>query len=257
MHSDIALLEGLYKSYLQNKSDTYLHDHSSNKAVIRRQIEAFYLYKQAIFPTAKVLDWGCRHAIDSCLMRHIFGSQIDLYGCDVGSPQYSAFFEFASLKYSVLKHPYLLPYDDNYFDIVVGSGVLEHVPDEGASLRELYRILKPEGCLVITFLPNNISYTEFLNRHLGNFYHVRRYTVNGIRRYLLQHGFLPMSAGYHQITPTLSSGMALANYAVARKFVEILYHFNSALERLWPINKLAANIFIISKKKTFFSDSWD
>ncbi|HTY87990.1 MAG TPA: class I SAM-dependent methyltransferase [Candidatus Acidoferrum sp.] len=42
------------------------------------------------------------------------------------------------------------PYDHESFDAVVLTDVLEHVADERATLNELFRVLKPGGCLIIT-----------------------------------------------------------------------------------------------------------
>lgn len=42
------------------------------------------------------------------------------------------------------------PYADASFDAVILTDVLEHVADERATLNELYRVLKPGGCLIIT-----------------------------------------------------------------------------------------------------------
>jgi 2-polyprenyl-3-methyl-5-hydroxy-6-metoxy-1,4-benzoquinol methylase len=67
---------------------------------------------------------------------------------------------FAALKYSQLTHSY--PAD--LFDVVIGSGVLEHVPIDSESRKELYRVIRPDGYFVMTMLPNRYSYTEFLNR---------------------------------------------------------------------------------------------
>lgn len=39
---------------------------------------------------------------------------------------------------------------DASFDVVIACDVLEHVPDDGAAMRELYRILKPNGIAIIT-----------------------------------------------------------------------------------------------------------
>ncbi|NUN11899.1 class I SAM-dependent methyltransferase [Candidatus Micrarchaeota archaeon] len=44
-------------------------------------------------------------------------------------------------------------YPDNYFDVVTLWDVLEHVPDPSATLREVNRILKPGGLVVINY-PN-------------------------------------------------------------------------------------------------------
>ena len=38
-----------------------------------------------------------------------------------------------------------IPFDDNSFDAVYCSHVLEHVPDDAKALKEFHRILKPSG----------------------------------------------------------------------------------------------------------------
>ncbi|NLV73739.1 MAG: class I SAM-dependent methyltransferase [Chloroflexi bacterium] len=43
-----------------------------------------------------------------------------------------------------------LPYQDNVFDAVILSEVLEHLTDDHAALRELYRVIKPGAVLAIT-----------------------------------------------------------------------------------------------------------
>ncbi len=42
------------------------------------------------------------------------------------------------------------PYADESFDAVILTDVLEHVADERATLNELFRVLKPGGCLIVT-----------------------------------------------------------------------------------------------------------
>lgn len=46
-------------------------------------------------------------------------------------------------------------FDDNSFDLALLNEVLEHVPDDKQTLREIYRILKPGGLLIL-FSPNRI-----------------------------------------------------------------------------------------------------
>jgi len=181
------------------------------------------------------------------------GPEVELYGCDVDSGEYRTFFDFARLTYSQLTHPYLLPYETNSFDTVIGSGVLEHVPNDSECLKELYRIIRPGGFFIMTMLPNKYSYTEWLNRRLKNPHHLRMYSLAEAKRTFMHHGFLPIRCGYHQIIPTLSSPKAgIFDLPFANQFVEKLFALNSFFERLWPINKFSTNIFVVGKKVEAF-----
>ncbi|GAB4308199.1 MAG: hypothetical protein Kow00117_01460 [Phototrophicales bacterium] len=46
-----------------------------------------------------------------------------------------------------------LPYPTNYFDTIISNEVIEHVLDDRATVKEMVRVLKPGGRMVI-FLPN-------------------------------------------------------------------------------------------------------
>jgi SAM-dependent methyltransferase len=48
---------------------------------------------------------------------------------------------------------YKLPYKDQIFDCVISSEIFEHLDNEKKALSELYRVLKPNGILLIT-VPN-------------------------------------------------------------------------------------------------------
>jgi len=43
-----------------------------------------------------------------------------------------------------------LPFDDASFDLVLATDIIEHVDDDGAALREIRRVLKPGGRVLIT-----------------------------------------------------------------------------------------------------------
>lgn len=50
-----------------------------------------------------------------------------------------------------------MPFPDNWFDIVISSEVIEHTPEPFAGVKEMYRVLKPGGVLVLT-TPNKFWY---------------------------------------------------------------------------------------------------
>lgn len=50
-----------------------------------------------------------------------------------------------------------IPFQDNTFDVVISSEVIEHVPDPFKAIQELFRVLKPGGTMILT-TPNKIWY---------------------------------------------------------------------------------------------------
>jgi SAM-dependent methyltransferase len=48
-----------------------------------------------------------------------------------------------------------IPFPEQYFDYIICSHVLGHIPDEALAVKELYRVLKPDGiALILTILSN-------------------------------------------------------------------------------------------------------
>lgn len=101
---------------------------------------------------------------------------------------------------------YALPYEDNTFDAVIFSEVLEHLEDDVQALKEAYRVLKPNGVLVATvphanypfwWDPINKTLETLFNTHIqhGMFAgiwanHVRLYLPDQLRQAVLGAGFV-------------------------------------------------------------------
>ncbi len=85
-----------------------------------------------------------------------------------------------------------LPFDDAFFDCVICSEVLEHIPHHEQAVGELVRVLKPEGLLVISvprYFPERICWLlsrAYRNEEGG---HVRIYKKDKILNMLNSHGF--------------------------------------------------------------------
>jgi ubiquinone/menaquinone biosynthesis C-methylase UbiE len=98
---------------------------------------------------AKFLDVGCGAGY---AMRKAAELGCDCYGVDPdpgghGVGRYDA--QSTSGLRIVKGEAEALPFEDNAFDVVYCSHVLEHVKDELQSLKEMKRVLKPEGTLII------------------------------------------------------------------------------------------------------------
>ncbi|MFN6499202.1 MAG: methyltransferase domain-containing protein [Nostoc sp. DedQUE01] len=152
----------------------------------------------------RVLDWGCGKGHISFLMREM-GVQIT--SCDVRGADDSAFdqitpiIEKASLKVVALEHPYLLPFNDGSFDVVLSFGVLEHVSNDLASLGEIHRVLKPSGLFFCFFLPYYLSWTQRLAHLRGDFYHDRLYSQKMVKHLLKQTNFELLDLWHRQLLP--------------------------------------------------------
>jgi SAM-dependent methyltransferase len=92
-----------------------------------------------------------------------------------------------------------LPFADTSFDCVICSEVLEHIPDHEAAAKELIRILKPDGTLVIS-VPR--YYSEKLCWLLSSDYyhseggHIRIYRKNELKEMLMKQGFKCFKINY-------------------------------------------------------------
>ena len=74
-----------------------------------------------------------------------------------------------------------LPFGDRTFDGALCVEVLEHVADDGATLAEVARVLRPGGQLIVT--------VPFMFRYHPDPVDFRRYTPHGLRAMLERHGF--------------------------------------------------------------------
>lgn len=92
---------------------------------------------------------------------------------------------------------------DDYYDIVICSHVLEHVRDDRAAMKEIYRILKPTGiCLFLVPVPLDApaideewGLSESENwRRFGQNDHCRVYSKQGLVDRLTESGFQVHSA---------------------------------------------------------------
>lgn len=247
-----VLFEGLKKLYgEQVRAGTieYVENHSNNDVIIKMHVDAYLRYRQHL-NLGSVLDWGCLHGPDSCLMR-MDGFGFAIEGCDVYLPdKFEIFHRFSGFNYSVLKHLYLLPYETGRFDSVIGSGVLEHVVNARESLKEIHRVMNVGARLILTFLPCEHSLTEFVLRKTGRPHHRRRFTPSSIEKLLIDCGFIPEKIEYHAATPTLTSpGFKLIQKSrILQTIVSMSYAVSPIVETLYPINRLGQNLMVIANR---------
>ena len=112
-------------------------------------------------PGMKVLDAGCGEGVLSVMMANK-GAVVT--GVDISVPNIEKSIEYAreaDLKIDfVLGDSEKLPFNDNSFDLVVSSHVLEHLPDFDLGLREVMRVSKKRSVVAIPTVLNACSLVQ-------------------------------------------------------------------------------------------------
>jgi SAM-dependent methyltransferase len=138
-----------------------------------------------------------RHNLVLGFVRAVYGARADLtildVGCGTGAMSrkltpwgsvVSADFSPLALSFSRKRNLDLLcasdamrlPFKENSFDLVVAMDILEHVKDDSAALREIYRVLKPGGRIIAT-VP---AYQSLWSGHDVALMHFRRYVAREV-----------------------------------------------------------------------------
>ena len=132
----------------------------------KRELADFYLKRLNTltkvlhgYHFANILDAGCGDGQIGRLLKD--SMHVDVYGVDI-SKKGVALARKNGLKAKVADMSKEIPFGDAMFDLVISSATIEHVPNPDVFLKEIYRVLKPGGIVLIS-TPN---LTFWLNRIL-------------------------------------------------------------------------------------------
>jgi ubiquinone/menaquinone biosynthesis C-methylase UbiE len=102
-------------------------------------------------PGGNVLDVGCGPGV---MVEEILGRGCRFWGVDPSAAMIAIgrdrFAEGDRLRF-VQGDAQRLEFADDFFDAVLCMGVIDSVPDGEAAIREMVRVLKPGGTLIVTF----------------------------------------------------------------------------------------------------------
>jgi len=132
--------------------------------------EAMFRYRRAIacaslYPGNVVLDIGCKFGVLRDLLREAQQS-IEYYGIDISAETISRIADADDDHFRVADVMDGLPFPDHVFDRVFMLEVLEHVENPSHCLREIKRVLNPEGRLILS-VPNPYCWNEVFANLLG------------------------------------------------------------------------------------------
>lgn len=153
----------------------------------------------------KILDFGAGAGLHSWLLSNnyfeVYGIDIDNFGdfdgntretLNMSRDQKLLWKKLMNKNNLNLSHySGKIPFENNFFDGVIASAVIEHIPNKNRKfyLKEILRVLKPGGYLLVSRLPRKYSYTEALCRLFGLGHHQELFTKNESIKMLNAQGF--------------------------------------------------------------------
>jgi ubiquinone/menaquinone biosynthesis C-methylase UbiE len=122
------------------------------RTIVRRWIERY----GSLSAETKLLDVGTGTGLFASEMAH----QCQVIGVD----DHEEALEYARRREKgqfVRARSNELPFEESHFDVVTSLDVLEHLPDDLGSLKEINRVLKPGGVAVITVPAFRLLWSEW------------------------------------------------------------------------------------------------
>ncbi|MEM6518472.1 MAG: methyltransferase domain-containing protein [Cyanobacteria bacterium P01_D01_bin.71] len=202
-------------------------------------------------PNAKVLDWGTGSGHFSAFLVRT-GYQASGFGFSEW-PEFCQGFSDRDYRYrqGSPDSPVAIPFSDGQFDAVVSVGVLEHVRetggDEVASLKEIYRLLKPGGHFICYHFPNRYSWIEFLARRTQRFSHPYLFTTRDIHEIVAATPFQLLDFGRYALLPRNIWQSEIGRHARWGPLAGTIYNqVDRLLGRLLP--RLCQNYYFVLRK---------
>ena len=146
------------KQIFSDRSETYSDEYYLNSVTaysfrIRQKRVIEYLDN---LNGKKILDIGCGPGI---MVDYMIEKNFEYHGVDISEKMIDVcnkkYSNIESVKFSIGAIE-AIKYPDNFFDIVIVMGVVEYVDKDLNAIKELARVVKPQGTVIIT-LPNKYS----------------------------------------------------------------------------------------------------
>lgn len=216
------------------KKGRYFRDEierSENPNYLKRKIEILLKEFEIVLSDKKILDFGCGAGASTlaflrCGATDATGVEVDDALLDIAESRLNDFFKnkYRFVRIDRIDGKYLMPFSEGEFDIVWAQALMEHVlPDQRKFvLKELWRVLRKDGLLVILGTPNRLWFKEF---HTSNLFFVNylpldmavffarhcssRVPANQSKEKLLADGF--RGCTYWEIASALPNAKCLSN----------------------------------------------
>jgi SAM-dependent methyltransferase len=203
-------------------------------------------YYRKLRSTQPVLDWGCGYGQVSWLLKR---RGVQVLSCDVNKRCFiESIAGLSSVPITYTGDPVRLPYDAESFSAVLSVGVLEHVPDLNASLREIRRVLSRNGLLFLFMFPNRYSWAEWIATRRGTSVHPDKFTFRRTAQILREQGFTIEKKWRRNVLPKNLTGLSSAIKSLYGRHYRLVEAADRMLCRISPLSLLSGVLELIARR---------
>lgn len=200
-----------------------------------------YFKKNSFGTDKKILDLGAGHG---AFTKRLHDMGYEVAACDL----FPEIFQFEEIECKKVDITQKFPYPDNSFDIVIAVEVSEHIIDHEVFFRELSRILKPEGQLLLS-TPNILSIkSRFRFLFTGFFYSfipLEMANYNGLQHVasltLDQYNYVSVKNGFKQADVDIDREQSTSKWLYALLYPVML--FNSKARKVTSLHNTKKLLF--------------
>lgn len=193
-----------------------------------------------------ILDIGCGDGAVAKVLMSDRGEKLD-WGIDLSEREVKKAKKLNVYKNCKVANVYSLPFRDGAFATVFSNSVIEHIPDLNQALREMSRVLKKDGQLILTvpspYLEKYLIGTKILGKWYGRlfnklFKHYNIYNHN-VWEKKFSKSSLKLVDHYYYHTPGMIKVHEILSY------LSIPTHLAKPIVGFWPVFPSFRKVFVI------------
>jgi SAM-dependent methyltransferase len=157
--------------------------------IVRRNLIKFHIKKFKLSSDAKIIDIGCATGSNLRLLKDMgFKNYLGLDNNTLSKK----FIENKNLGEVIVGDICQNNFPDKTFDLIIATDVLEHINDDNLALKEMRRILKDNGRIIVT-VP---CFRSLWSKHDELVMHQRRYLQKELNLKILNNNFKIVESYY-------------------------------------------------------------